>query len=41
MCMLQVTDLFLKVVHTRPDDVELHTVLGVLYNLSFEYDKVD
>jgi len=35
----EVTDIFLKVAQTRPDDVELHTVLGVLYNLSFQYPK--
>ena len=27
------------VVPLRPDDAELHTVLGVLYNLSYEYGK--
>eukprot|EP01083_Nonionella_stella_P078003 213242_1 len=35
----RVTQLFLQAVGARPSDPELNTVLGVLYNLSAEYDR--
>lgn len=35
----EVVQIFHSVLETRPDDAELHTVLGVLYNLSYEYPK--
>ncbi|EKX40019.1 hypothetical protein GUITHDRAFT_114013 [Guillardia theta CCMP2712] len=35
----EVTQIFTRVLQTRPDDVELHTVLGILYHLSYDYEK--
>jgi peroxin-5 len=35
----EVTALFLEAARIAPDDADIHTVLGVLYNLSREYDK--
>ncbi|KAJ1468182.1 hypothetical protein T484DRAFT_1856216 [Baffinella frigidus] len=35
----EVQEIFTRVVQLRPDDAELHTVLGVLFNLSYEYGK--
>lgn len=38
-CFLQVSRLFNKAAEVSPDDSDVHIVLGVLYNLSREYDK--
>ena len=35
----QVTAMFLSAVQLRPQDAELHTVMGVLYHLSSDFDK--
>lgn len=34
-----VTKMFLSAVALRPDDPDLHTVLGVLYHISSDFDK--
>lgn len=36
---LQVTNLFNEAAKLAPDDADVHIVLGVLYNLSREFDK--
>lgn len=36
---LQVARLFNEAAQISPDDADVHIVLGVLYNLSREYDK--
>lgn len=36
---LQVTNLFSEAAKLAPDDADVHIVLGVLYNLSREFDK--
>lgn len=36
---LQVARLYNEAAEVSPDDVDVHIVLGVLYNLSREYDK--
>lgn len=36
---MQVSRLFIEASCMSPDDVDIHIVLGVLYNLSREYDK--
>lgn len=38
-CGLQVARLFNEAAQMSPDDADVHIVLGVLYNLSREYDK--
>lgn len=38
-CGLQVARLFDEAAQMSPDDADVHIVLGVLYNLSREYDK--
>lgn len=37
--MIQVARLFTDASQMAPDDADVHIVLGVLYNLSREYDK--
>ena len=34
-----VTQMFLNALTLRPDDADLHTVLGVLYHISSDFDK--
>jgi peroxin-5 len=36
---IQVTGMVMKAAMMSPQDGDVHTVLGVLYNLSREYDK--
>lgn len=38
-CGLQVARLFNEAAQMSPDDADVHIVLGVLFNLSREYDK--
>ena len=35
----EVTKMFLNALSVRPDDPDLHTVLGVLYHISSDFDK--
>jgi tetratricopeptide (TPR) repeat protein len=35
----EVTKMFLNALSIRPDDPDLHTVLGVLYHISSDFDK--
>lgn len=39
ICGLQVARLFVEAARMSPEDADVHIVLGVLYNLSRQYDK--